>query len=331
MKIAVLGHSMVHVRQQMFFTELARLGHDVLVLSPVRWGDQVSIPEGTQIVIEGKVKGSFNLLPLKVMGDNLYNYRLLDSESIISQFKPDWLYVQSEPGSVMAEVSRSFKSDKKALFTWENIKFNSKAQLVLQGYDLVVCGNPDAERLAAPYSKRTAQMLQVGIDTDHFCARPGVDRDVLVGYVGRMAPEKGLLYLNEAWPLTKYITGISYKEIPWYYSQLQVVVAYSQDVPWWREQAPNYVVIEALSCGCKAVTSDTAAMKYWLDGCPGVVVVEGCEQMIEFHHPSKSKWLKDGIIKAIEIPNKVSGREWVKERFSSPVLAKKLIEELERA
>ncbi|GAI61852.1 unnamed protein product [marine sediment metagenome] len=119
----------------------------------------------------------------------------------------------------------------------------------------MICGNPGAEALVKPWNPHTALMLQVGVDIDHFQARPDVSRNIEVAYIGRVTSEKGLPYLSRAWPTVKVLEWKDFKELPWWYSQIQVMVAYSQDVPWWREQAPNYVVLEALLCGCRAITS----------------------------------------------------------------------------
>ena len=312
MRIATISHSHVALRQQLFFQEIAKQGHDVLMIAPGEWFDYK---------VRSYKQDTFELVTCRHIGDNIYSYKLLGAKEIIESFKPDWLYVQAEPGSLTADEALDWKVDKRALFTWENISIKGNGKLQLPRYDLVVCGNPEAESLVKPHNPHTVLMLQVGVDTDHFQARPRVPRDVEVAYIGRPAPEKGISYLMSAWPMVKILGWKDFLELPWPYSQIKVVVAYSQDTPEWKEQAPNYVLLEAMSTGCKGIASDTASMVYWLKDAPGIIhVPQG--KVIE---------LKEGIQRALTLPNNVQeeNREYVISKFSNPVMAKKLLEVLD--
>lgn len=319
MKIATVSHSHVHLRQQLFFREVARQGHEVLMVAPGEWGQQKTAPQE---------EGGFRLATCRHMGgENIYDYRLLGAGELVEAFAPDWLYVQAEPGSATAQEAAEWAAKKRAIFTWENIAL--KNGLILMKYDMVVAGNPEAADLLRPFKPEVELMLQVGVDIDHFAARPGVARDIPVGYIGRAVPEKGLPYLTRAWPIVRMLPFTGYKEMPWRLSEVQVVVAYSQDVPQWKEQAPNYVVLESLLCGCKAVTSDTAAMAYWLAGCPGVVKVEGHEQSDPLLRPERITNLYKGIVEAIKMPVDDTSRAWVAERFGNKVMAERLLKMFE--
>ena len=329
MKITTVSHSHIALRQQLFFREVARQGHEVLMIAPGEWRD---LRDRDYNLGSDWPRGSFQFRTCRhIGGEDIYNYRLLGARDLVEDFQPDWVYVQAEPGSALVEEAISWKVDKRALFTWENIDIKGEGPLQLPKYDLVICGNPDAEDLVKPHNPHTALMLQVGVDTDHFQARPGIERDIVVAYVGRVTPEKGLPYLKEAWPGVRVMDWKDFLELPWSYSQIQVLVAYSQDMPWWREQAPNYVVLEALSCGGKAVVSDTPAMEYWLRDCPGVVIVKGHEQYDKGLHWERVTWLREGIKKALEVDLHSEGRQWVINNFSNVVMAKKLLGVLEDA
>ena len=329
MKIATISHSHIAPRQQVFFREVAAQGHEVLMIAPGEWGSlrtkdyYESWPE---IGPNPHLMGEFTFKTCRHMfGDSIYDYNLLGARGLVEEFNPDWLYVQAEPGSAQSREALNWLVKRRAIFTWENIELKSLGEEVGK-YDLVVCGNPEAEALMKQHNLSTLLLLQVGVDTDHFCARPGIARDIHVGYVGRRTPEKGLPYLSAAWPTVHMLEWKSYNELPWLYSQLEVVVAYSQDVPMWKEQAPNYVVLEALSCGCKAVTSDTAAMAYWLEGCPGVVKVEGHKQTEAHLSSEKVNNLRKGIARAAEIFITDESRTWVMNKFGNPVVARQLVE-----
>ena len=323
MRIATVSHSHIALRQQLFFKEVARQGHDVLMIGPGEWG---------QLRAKDHTEDRFDFRTCRhMMGESIYHYHLLGAKDLVDEFDPDWLYIQAEPGSSLAQEAVLWFGKKKALFTWENIKFEGLALEALPKYDLVICGNPEAEALVKLWNPRTALMLQVGVDTDHFQARPAVDRNIDVAYIGRVAPEKGLPYLQRAWPTVKTLDWKDFKELPWWYSQIQVIVAYSQDVPWWKEQAPNYVVLEALACGCKAVVSDTAAMSYWLNLCPRVIIVRGHEQPDDTLRMERVDWLRKGIKEALELDIADFGRFRVVDKFSNPVVAKQLLEVLKNA
>ena len=329
MKLATISHSHIARRQQLFFEEIAKQGHQVLMISPGEW-------YGLKTENYGRLfpgdNGVFSLRTCKHMGDNVYTYRLLGSKDLVEEFSPDWLYVQAEPGSVLAREALLWKVDKRALFTWENIDIKGDGFQQLQKYNLVICGNPDAVELVTPHNDKTALMLQVGVETDHFSARPGIPRDVEVGYIGRPAPEKGLPYLIRAYPTVKVLEWADFLQLPWNYSRIKIIVAFSQDTPQWREQAPNYVTLEALSCGCKVVVSDTAAMKYWLGDYPGVVVVEGHDQPNDNLVMDRIEKLKTGIRYALdmELPED-EGRQVIIDNFSNVVVARKLLEVFENA
>lgn len=320
MKLVTISHSHIALRQQLFFREVAEQGHNVLVIGPGQWG---KLRDGDHKVITDK--GTMVFRTCRHQGDNIYNYRLLGAKDLTEAFNPDWLYIQAEPGSVLAEEAINWKAKKRAIFTWENIRLNPS--LALPKYDLVVCGNPDAVALVQKHNPNTHLALQVGVDTDHFAARPGVPRDVKVGYLGRDVSEKGLPYLAQAWPTVQVLEWKDFRELPWWYSRLQVIVAFSQDVPWWREQAPPYVMLEAMSCQCAGVVSSTAASTYWLGSAPGVIHVEGHSQPDEVIRLDRTLRLRKGIQAALEITEamRICNRDYVISRFSNKVVAENLL------
>ncbi|GAI88315.1 unnamed protein product, partial [marine sediment metagenome] len=147
------------------------------MIAPGEWGNLRTSPRYAEVlhtpdVDRGpRVFGRFELKTCRhIGGENIYTYHLLGAKDLAEDFKPDWLYIQAEPGSSLAQEAVKWNVPKRALFTWENIKFESSAQEVLSKYDLVVCGNPEAEALVKCWNLHTALMLQVGVDTNHFQA-----------------------------------------------------------------------------------------------------------------------------------------------------------------
>lgn len=321
MKIVVAGHSMVATRQHMYFKVLAGLGHEVTLIGPGEWGntratwDQVDFPNG----------GSYKYIPCRHMAEDLYTFRFLGAADQLDFIEPDWLYIQQEPGSTLAADALNWSAARRAIFTWENIDLKPGSAEQLPEYDLVICGNPAAVELVKPHNSRTELMLQVGVDTDHFQQREQMDRHINVGYVGRMTPEKGIPYLVQAWPTFQKADWTPFIQLPWVYSQIKTLIAFSQDIPYWREQAPNYVVLEALSCGCNVVISSTPAMKSWLDGYPGVYVAEGHKQQGVGLDLVRIRNLKEAIQMATENFEEGAGRQMIIDRFGSQNHANRLI------
>lgn len=325
MKLAVVGHSLIHVRQVSFFKELARLGHDVLLLPPGEWGEQRARSVSTQP--EGK--GTFTIRTLRHFGgEDSYRFQFSGLRDALRDLSPDVLYVQQEPGSLVAAEAAEYDV-KKALFTWENLSSNYTpyANQVLSKYDLVVCGNNDAESLVRESNKNTVVLPQVGVDTVHFQSRETILRDIAVAYIGRQVEVKGVDKLLLAWPTTRVLKWQPYERLPWWYSQCQIVVCFSQDTDRWREQAMPYVAVEAMCCGCAVVVSDAGSIPFWLlggfaDPCPNVAIVP--QDQLGMLRNSIGHFLS--LTPECRLAAHLESRQWVEKYLGSKVIAERLTE-----
>ncbi len=136
--------------------------------------------------------------------------------------------------------------------------------------------------------------IPLGIDTSRFTT--GADRPagsgagpITVGYVGRLAPHKGVHVLLEAVAAdarlklcvagdgpsapdlrarvaaldipdrVRFFGSLKHEDLPGFYSTLGVLAVPSLPVPGWREQFGR-VAVEAMSCGVPVVASDTGAL-----------------------------------------------------------------------
>jgi len=337
MKLAVVGHSLIHPRQQAFFREVASQGHDVVLFCPQVWGPLRTFGDswlGDSRLYEN---GSFALRPLPVIGaPDMYEYNLLGLVPVIMLAEPDIVYVQQEVHSYIADLvigASSLENTKKAIFVWENLREPSPYERrLLDSCDKVICGNDAALRLHAPNPRETGKytiLPQVGVDTDHFQARPGVQRDVSVGFVGRPVAEKGYDKLLLAWPLAKVTPWTDWAKLPWIYSTARVVPCLSQDTPAWREQAMPYVAVEALSSGCFVVASNAGAIPFWLFGgyTEDKIGAPGVYEVAQDAPPSKVREaIALALLDAEKGPND-QGRSWVIRNLSNPVIARRLVEE----
>ncbi len=347
MRIAVVGHSLTHVRQQNFFREVAKLGHTVALFCPSHWNNRNVIPYVTD---------DFSVVPLDGMSRaedvtdiyNIFLFTLIGLEKALEKFDPDWLYVQQEPGSLLLEQCEELGGrfrHRMAVFTWENIKFRGGEDLLKEA-DLVVCGNDAAYKLVEAAVGPGQQwpklviMPQVGVDTEHMAVREQVKRTIDVAYVGRPDASKGLDILKQAYPLTKVLPWTEYLQLPWFYSQVKVIVCYSQDTPYWREQAMPYVALEAEACGSATIVSDAGSIPFWHTEYagvnPGVHIIQRARLFKEVGAEAPITALRDLIyylIKGMDDGTMdehiASGRQWIVDNLSSPVIAGKLVEAME--
>ncbi len=321
MRICVVGHSMAHIRQQTFFRGMSALAngesHDVLILGPQQWGN-LKMVDGSQGIYSQK-----GLLALNA--PSMYTYDLVGLEDEIKAFGPDILYIQNEVSCYVTyrclEIAKKLRC-KSVVFVWENNKnLTPEEESILRGFDLCICGNGDAMNIHKG-ARRRAILPQVGVDTDHFQARPDIEREIDVAYVGRPVPEKGIHYLEQAWPQAKFTPWTDWIKMPWLLSKVKVVAAYSLDTQAWREQAMPYSAAEALSMECAAVVSDGGAIPFWLGGgfadhCPGVRIVPQ-------HRPELLRNAIEDVLQHWEDMGK-KGRVWVSENISGHVVSDKLI------
>ena len=322
MKILAAGHPLSHVRQWKFFETVAGLGHEVLLVSPSEWNGQV--PPFKQDSLELKV--------LPTLAEGVRGFSLLGLTDLVKEFAPAWVYVHGEPESALCHQVAALETPaKKAVFTWQNISrpLDHFAYFAaLDHYDLVVCGNDGAEtRMKHAGAKRTVVLPQVGVDCDHFQARPDVPRDIPVAYIGRPAPEKGIPQLLQAWPAAKILDWVDYRELPWRYSQAQVLICFSQDTENWREQAMPFISCEAMACGCAVIVSDAGSIPFWHstypgpnDPSPAVVVPQGAVETLG--RAIRGLLAKPALRE--ELADK--GRPWVERNLSSPIIARRLMD-----
>ena len=234
----------------------------------------------------------------------------------------DLILVENEPWGVLRWQSWLLKTmfQRKAIFgefTWENIlRSGWKARILGMIYrmaartsDFVVGGNQDAVELMRRHGTAPANAVcipQFGVDTDHFAPisdadkrrarkEAGVPEDAFViGFCGRLIPEKGLRDLRDAFlrlepagadsqlvimgageleaELREATRGDSrvhflpprkHSEVVQFLELLDVLVLPSRTIAgprvWWKEQF-GHILIEAMACGVVTVGSDCGAI-----------------------------------------------------------------------
>jgi glycosyltransferase involved in cell wall biosynthesis len=215
-------------------------------------------------------------------------------------FAPDIVHVDEEPYNFATfhalRMARRFGA-RVLWFSWQNLNrsypfpFRLIERYSLRHADHAIAGSSGAAAVwrEKGYAGPLAVVPQFGVDPDIFAPRPGgrdPARGFLIGYVGRLVPEKGVDLLLEAvagmdavWRLAIVDAGterghlqalarrlgladrVSFEgeipsiRMPAFYRELDVLVLPSRSRRNWVEQFGR-VLIEAMACGVPVVGSD---------------------------------------------------------------------------
>ena len=222
-RIAVLSHSAVEPTYQRKWELLAESGWKVLLVVPTHW------PESGRLT-RAKPRKSGNLkievcrgLLIGRVGD----WIPVGIGKRIVRFRPDLVYAEEEPFSIACwramRIARSLKVPG-AFFTWENVwrryrwPFSYILPRVLKMAKGAVAGNSKASRILERrgFRGKARVIPQYGFDLGLFrpMSRNSCRRalgwpiaPVIIGYVGRLVPEKGVEILIRA--VAKLGKGVS--------------------------------------------------------------------------------------------------------------------------
>lgn len=250
--------------------------------------------------------------------------------SILRAFRPDRVHIEEDPYSAVGveavTMIRLLCPDTKiSFFVWDNLARTPQFPLnlikwALDKYsltkaDLVVCGNAEGAALVREkrgFTGKTAVLPQLGLNPDNYLdPQRGQakkkelrvpDGSVLIGYVGRLVLEKGLLHLLQAleqlkdlpWSLlilgsgplepevirAKEIFGerlifqkaVPHSEVPLYIQALDLLVLPSFSTPAWKEQF-GIVLAQAMLAGIPCIGSSSGAIPDVI-GPGGIIFVE---------------------------------------------------------
>lgn len=248
---------------------------------------------------------------------------------LLRNFKPEVIHVEEDPHSIVGVeaiiLSRlACPSAKISFFIWDNIASypgfplslikNIFTRFSLGRCQLVVCGNKEGQHLlrrVKKYNGSSIVLPQFGLDPDDFSDPPmpglskqlgKVEGSVLIGFLGRLVPEKGVLLLLEAvsqikpnnWtllivgngPLKETIRtqwkdligkqlvmldGVPRALYRQYLRCVELLAAPSYSLPFWKEQF-GYNIAEAMMAGVPCIGSSSGAIPEVMG--PGGLVVK---------------------------------------------------------
>lgn len=290
---------------------------EVVGVVPERWGG--ALPEAGD-----EHSHPVERWPVLFNGRNhLHLYRR--PAALLDRFQPDLLHVDEEPYSAVTfQLARvcTRAGVPWLFFAWQNLDkwipppFSAIRHAVFRSAAGAIAGTESAaETLRRNGCRVPLEVIpQFGVDTARFApdtearstarSRLGVAGDeVLVGFGGRLVPEKGLDVLLEAVTrcssLRLVILGsgpdlgrlrgraealdagdrIEFKgavpslEMPFWLNAMDILVLPSLSIPSWEEQFGR-ILVEAMACGVPVVASDSGEMPDVVGG-DGLVVPEG--------------------------------------------------------
>jgi glycosyltransferase involved in cell wall biosynthesis len=239
-------------------------------------------------------------------------------ERLIARLRPDIVHIDEEPYNLATwhSLRRAQRHGAKTLFfSWQNLlrrypfPFNWMEQQVLQRAEAAIVGNQDALAVwrAKGYARPIAVIPQFGVDPEIFSPGPSnasSQPPFVVGYAGRLVPEKGVDLLLRAvaqlpsavqlhirgsgpaagslqrlahtlgvWERVRFDPLIPSMQMPEFLRQLSVLVLPSRTRPNWKEQFGR-VLVEAMACGVPVVGSTCGEIPHVI-GEAGLIFPEG--------------------------------------------------------
>ncbi len=341
-KLLVAGHSVGHPRPEMFFEEIAKLGlAKVCALAPENWHHEKCIDI---------VKGNYELHNLENVGYSFYTFRLRGLEGYIKEFRPDLLYIMEEPHTIFARECKNIAERLQipyAVFTWENISerrfgkpFDSIEEEIIKSADVLIAGSEGAKRrlIARGGSEdKIGTCPQNGINCDIFKPMEDVEKEYDLSYIGRMAEEKGLRFIEQVakelnlkmlWvggrgsynpSYGNYSSWVKYPQLPKYYNKAKVLVRFPYSYRGYSEQFP-LTGLEAMACGVPVVCSDNGSLKEVHKTSPAVMINELDVEELK----KKIEWLVGDVGARRKLGKE--GRKFVVGTYSNKEVGKKLVE-----
>ena len=364
MRLLVVSHACVTPINQQFFAVLEeQTGWNITLVAPARWKNEY----GEERHLKRWPAFQGELVPVPVWGSGnvpLHIYRSF-FVSLLRRTHPDVIYMHHEPYA--AATAQMYLANRFSLnrpigfFTWQNIykkyppPFGQLERMVFRQSQFAISGSESASRVLREKGyEGPLDIIPAGIDPElyrdkedeQFTLRQSSE-DVVIGYVGRIAEEKGLATLLEAlehikekpWRLVVVGAGsyekqfdekaailgltdrvervgyVPHTDAPRYLSAFDALAIPSETQVNWKEQFGR-VIIEAMACGTPVVGSDSGEIPHLIQRTQGGWIFPEREAQI----------LAEQLATVIDQPAERSqrahqGRQYVLEHYTHAALA----------
>lgn len=317
MRALMISKACVVGAYQKKLEELARLPDlELAVVVPPAWRDRA----GT-LPLERQHTTGYELVVLPCAFNGSYHLHFYPSLGrVMRRFRPDLVHLDEEPYNLATahglRLARRCGA-RAVFFSWQNIRrryplpFGLLESYVLRNVDAGIVGNQESQQVwrAKGYEGPLAVIPQFGVDPGLYTPGPArADHrrgdELVIGFVGRLVPEKGCDLLLEALsglerPWHAVIAGrgpalpdlqkqarqlglagrvefagpIPSTQMPALYRRLDVLVLPSRTRHNWKEQFGR-ALVEAMACGVVVVGSDSGEIPNVV-GDAGLVFPEG--------------------------------------------------------
>ena len=324
MKILAISHSCTADVNQQLFVELSELpGTEVQLVVPARWRQDYSTQKLPPKVLP-QVQFKVHALPVFAPGSLHLHFYLHGLREVLKQYRPDVVFVDEEPWSVVLMQTGRLCARLKIPFvpyTKQNIL--KRYPLLFRWIErhtyrhatgIVALSEEVRDVLRAKGYRGECPLLPHACDLSLF--HPGRSEDlrktlklsgIVIGYLGRLVPEKGLETIVEAAkqlvavshviPFTVLLVGagshendlkemvaraglqghfvftgaVPHSEAGDYLRCMDIFVLPSRTTPSWKEQFGR-VIVESMACGVPVVGSDSGHIPYLIEETGGGLV-----------------------------------------------------------
>jgi glycosyltransferase involved in cell wall biosynthesis len=358
MRILAISHACVVDVNQRIYRGLEGLGDAVTLVVPRTWRHEYSPGPFGPRLLEG-FRGPLIDLPVSRPGSVPLHFYRARLDRVLREAQPEVVYVEEEPYSLAAYQwtrAAARAGVPCAFYAVQNISrryplpFRKAEAAVWRRSALALAASSDAAAtLRARGYRGPVQELPFAVDMEAFGAaarsaelaqRLGLRRHV-VGYLGRLIPEKGVRVLLQAYrglpglddvsllfvgsgplaaecaavPGVVVVEGLDHAAVPAYLRLVDLLAMPSLTTPRWKEQFGR-AAIEAMACGIPVIGSDSGYIPELVEATGGgMVVPEGDATALA---AALRDMLDDGVERA---KLGQAGAASVRSRFSMEVVA----------
>jgi L-malate glycosyltransferase len=308
MKILVISHTYIASINREKWKIFSKTYSDIQlkVLIPKKWKATLFDIDAGDVSLDTAQNLEFIALDIKSSGNEvLYRYKFRELAKILKNFQPNIIHVEQGDNAfsyfqtiLLAKIF--CRKAKFTFFTWINWK--QKRSLKYKIFwswiekfnlffsDAAIVGNDAARAILQDknFKKPIKILCQLGVNENFFKPTLNIKEKKLIGYVGRLVPEKGVFLLVDAfeklakiflnWNLVFVGNGLAEKELQNYVinkklesrvefreavlhekigyvlNELEILVLPSYDTSEWMEQF-GHILIEAMACKVPVIGS----------------------------------------------------------------------------